>query len=61
MAYNKENPVSTNGLKQTYFILPKNIEKLKQIKQATNYGYSDIINKLIEEKYSEIFKEKKYE
>ena len=61
MKLRKNNPqsVARKGKKQTYFVLPENIEKLKQIKQITKKGYSETINKLIEQKYIEIFKETK--
>ena len=49
--------MTQKGKKQTYFVLPENIEKIKQIKKTTKQGYSEIINELIEQKYKEIFKE----
>ncbi len=57
MAQTKRDVISTKGTKQTYFVLPENVEKLKRIKETTKIGYSNIINQLIEQKYLEIFKE----
>lgn len=57
MKKRKASSISTNGTKQTYFVLPNNIEKLKKIKQTTGIGYSETINQLIEQKYKEIINE----
>lgn len=57
MSQTKRDVISTKGTKQTYFVLPENVEKLKRIKETTKIGYSNIINQLIEQKYLEIFKE----
>lgn len=57
MSQTKRETISTKGIKQTYFVLPENVERLKKIKEKTKTGYSNIINQLIEQKYLEVFKE----
>ena len=61
MRTKNDNSLSTIGKKQTYFIKPSNILKLQKLKKETDSGYSEIINKLIEQYYDSEYMHKERE